>query len=112
MQLRGLHHVTAISADLERTVAFYRDLLGLPDAGEELGSPGFRFGANTLWIDHVPRYARSDVWLQVRTPDVDAAADRLAAAAVPFREEVEPYDDLPGYWISDPSGVIIRLSPE
>jgi glyoxylase I family protein len=29
MQLRGLHHVTAISSDLERTIAFYRDLLGL-----------------------------------------------------------------------------------
>jgi catechol 2,3-dioxygenase-like lactoylglutathione lyase family enzyme len=29
MQLRGLHHVTAIAADLERTIAFYRDLLGL-----------------------------------------------------------------------------------
>jgi glyoxylase I family protein len=32
MQLRGLHHLTAISADLERTIAFYRDLLGLPIA--------------------------------------------------------------------------------
>ena len=29
MQLRGLHHLTSISADLDRTVAFYRDLLGL-----------------------------------------------------------------------------------
>ncbi|CAA9477173.1 MAG: Glyoxalase family protein [uncultured Solirubrobacteraceae bacterium] len=29
MQLRGLHHVTAISSDLERTIAFYRDVLGL-----------------------------------------------------------------------------------
>jgi glyoxylase I family protein len=29
MQLRGLHHITGISADLERTIAFYRDLLGL-----------------------------------------------------------------------------------
>ena len=29
MQLRGLHHVTAICRDLERTIAFYRDLLGL-----------------------------------------------------------------------------------
>lgn len=29
MALRGLHHVTAICADLERTTAFYRDLLGL-----------------------------------------------------------------------------------
>jgi catechol 2,3-dioxygenase-like lactoylglutathione lyase family enzyme len=29
MQLTGLHHITLISADLERTIAFYRDLLGL-----------------------------------------------------------------------------------
>ena len=29
MRLRGLHHVTAISSDLERTIAFYRDKLGL-----------------------------------------------------------------------------------
>jgi glyoxylase I family protein len=29
MQLRGIHHVTAICSDLARTTAFYRDLLGL-----------------------------------------------------------------------------------
>src|SRR5689334_17285893 len=29
MRLRGLHHVTAIAADLDRTIAFYRDVLGL-----------------------------------------------------------------------------------
>jgi glyoxylase I family protein len=29
MQLRGLHHVTAICGDVERTIAFYRDLMGL-----------------------------------------------------------------------------------
>ena len=29
LALRGLHHVTAICSDLERTVSFYRDLLGL-----------------------------------------------------------------------------------
>jgi glyoxylase I family protein len=28
-RLLGLHHVTAISADLDRTTAFYRDVLGL-----------------------------------------------------------------------------------
>jgi catechol 2,3-dioxygenase-like lactoylglutathione lyase family enzyme len=35
MQLRGLHHVTAIVADLERTTAFYRDVLGLALTAEE-----------------------------------------------------------------------------
>lgn len=29
LRLRGIHHVTAICADLDRTVSFYRDLLGL-----------------------------------------------------------------------------------
>ena len=56
MRLLGLHHVTAVVADLERTTAFYRDVLGLtlvrearndddPDArhfwfGEADGAPG------------------------------------------------------------------------
>jgi catechol 2,3-dioxygenase-like lactoylglutathione lyase family enzyme len=30
LRLERLHHVTAICADLERTTAFYRDVLGLP----------------------------------------------------------------------------------
>jgi glyoxylase I family protein len=29
MRLRGLHHVTAISRDLDLTIGFYRDVLGL-----------------------------------------------------------------------------------
>jgi len=29
MQLQGLHHLTAIVRDMARTIAFYRDLLGL-----------------------------------------------------------------------------------
>ena len=56
MKLEGLHHVTMITADAQRTVDFYADLLGLrlvkktvnfdqPDAyhlyfGDEQGSPG------------------------------------------------------------------------
>lgn len=33
MALRGLHHLTAICQDLERTTAFYRDVLGLTLVG-------------------------------------------------------------------------------
>jgi glyoxalase family protein len=56
MRLLGLHHVTVIVADLDRTTAFYRDVLGLalvregvndddPDArhfwfGDALGTAG------------------------------------------------------------------------
>jgi len=35
MRLQGMHHVTAITRDLERTTAFYRDVLGLALVAEE-----------------------------------------------------------------------------
>ena len=34
MRLTGLHHLTAIVRDLDRTTAFYRDVLGLALVGE------------------------------------------------------------------------------
>jgi glyoxylase I family protein len=42
--LRGLHHVTAIARDLERTTAFYRDVLGLElvEMGVNDDDPGTR----------------------------------------------------------------------
>src|ERR1700758_3830855 len=56
MKLDGLHHITMITGDAQRTVDFYADLLGLrlvkttvnfdaPEAyhlyfGDEIGSPG------------------------------------------------------------------------
>jgi len=50
MTLRGLHHVTALCRDMERTIAFYRDLLGLTvvDDGHSDDDPETRhvwFGA-------------------------------------------------------------------
>ena len=50
MQLRGLHHLTLIASDLARTIAFYRDLLGLAIVfdGPSDDDPGTRhvwFGA-------------------------------------------------------------------
>jgi catechol 2,3-dioxygenase-like lactoylglutathione lyase family enzyme len=48
MQLRGLHHVTAIVADLERTTAFYRDVLGLALTSE--GANDDDPGARHFWF--------------------------------------------------------------
>src|SRR3954453_12114453 len=50
MQLRGLHHVTAICRDLHATIGFYRDVLGLGivQDGPSDDDPGSRhvwFGA-------------------------------------------------------------------
>jgi catechol 2,3-dioxygenase-like lactoylglutathione lyase family enzyme len=48
MQLTGLHHVTLISADLERTTAFWRDVLGLALVRE--GSNDDDPGARHFWF--------------------------------------------------------------
>jgi len=50
MQLTGLHHITLICSEMERTIAFYRDLLGLAVVrdGSSDDDPGSRhvwFGA-------------------------------------------------------------------
>ena len=44
LQLAGIHHINLISADLERSTAFYRDLLGLRlvEAGANQDDPDAR----------------------------------------------------------------------
>ena len=53
LALRGVHHVTAICRDLERTKAFYRDVLGLRLVRE--GSSADDPDARHLWFGFVER---------------------------------------------------------
>lgn len=92
------------------TVAFYRDVLRLPHVGSSASSETFQFGALRLWIDCVPHQSQVDVWLEVRSDDADAAARWLQARGIPVRDELEPLDDVPGHWISDPAGVVLLLT--
>jgi catechol 2,3-dioxygenase-like lactoylglutathione lyase family enzyme len=62
MRLRGLHHVTAICSDLDRTIAFYRDTLGLGivNDGYSHDDPGARhvwFGVDGGFVSflHYPQ---------------------------------------------------------
>jgi len=48
MQLRGLHHVTLVCADAERSTAFYRDVLGLALVRE--GANDDDPGARHFWF--------------------------------------------------------------
>jgi catechol 2,3-dioxygenase-like lactoylglutathione lyase family enzyme len=52
MRITGLHHATLISADLQRTTAFYRDVLGLAlwregSNDDDPGARHFWFAADT-----------------------------------------------------------------
>lgn len=108
-------------AQFDRTVAFYRDVLGMDvtdDSGEAIAegvvqSAAVRFGPVTLWLDRVDNYARADLWLELFTDDVDRATEHLAAHGFPVQDELEPIPSgMNAHWISNPVGVphIIRLS--
>jgi glyoxalase family protein len=106
MQLRALHHVTAITGDAPANVAFYADLLGLrmvkktvnfdaPQAyhlyfGDEHGTPG----SILTWFEFagVPRGVPGAGMIHTLQLGVDGAAalefwkDRLDAAGYPCSE--------------------------
>ncbi|MFF0578322.1 VOC family protein [Streptosporangium saharense] len=105
-------------AQYEATVAFYRDTLGFDvREGDVSYAPtvsrthSVRFGPNTLWLDCVDNYSQPDLWLQLHTDDLDAAAGELANIGIHPCDEVEPLEDLDSrsHWIRNPAGVVHLL---
>jgi len=91
----------------EATVAFYRDTLGLEVLGEHEDSVRFRFGACCLWIDRVPTASHAELWLEVTTPDPEAALEWLDTRGIVRRDEIEPLPrGFRGGWIAAPSSII------
>lgn len=97
--------------DAERTVAFYRDVLGLAIHREFPGGTVFFLGQGLLEVsgrsEREPTEA-TQLWLQVR--DMAAAEAELAGAGVPVLREprIEPWG-LNEMWTADPDGRRIVL---
>jgi glyoxylase I family protein len=93
MQLTGLHHITLITADLERSIAFYRDTLGLGivrDAPSD-DDPGTRhvwFGA----VDGTPGRLLSVLeYPQLPAGTVGTGSTQHFALAVDSVEELDAW---------------------
>jgi len=102
-------------ADLERTLAFYRDGLGLAVArefgeGDHRGVVFFAGGGFLEVVGTGPRPGRPGVelWLQVRS--MEATVDELSGRGVPLARPpvLEPWG-LVEAWLDDPDGVRIHL---
>ena len=129
MQLLGLHHLTLICSDMERTIAFYRDLLGLAivrDAPSD-DDPGTRhvwFGA----VDGAPgRLVSCLEYPQLPAGVVGVGATHHFALAIGSVEEQEAWRDylrgqgvecsevfdrggFRSIYLRDPDGHIIELA--
>ena len=100
-------------ASYERTLAFYRDVLGMaleqvaPGASTIAQSHRCRFGPNTLWLDMVPGMERVETWLELRTDDLPAARAHLTEHGVALEDHLEPLPaGFAGHWIRSPAGTV------
>jgi hypothetical protein len=99
----------------EQTVTFYRDILKLPVEEKPITNPTVsrthevKFGPNTVWLDCVDNYTHSEVWLDLKTNDVDVATDYLLSKGINTVDELEeiPKDM---HWIMDPAGTVLILN--
>ncbi|TDH21637.1 hypothetical protein EXU57_19235 [Segetibacter sp. 3557_3] len=104
-------------AKYEQTVAFYRDILKLSVAEKPISNPTVsrtnevKFGSNIVWLDCVDNYTHSEVWLDLKTNDVEAATEYLKAKGVETCDELE---EIPAgmHWIMDPSGTPFILNQQ
>ena len=91
----------------DATIRFYRDVIGLKPLDNHPPAVGFEFGANQLWIDRVPGLSQAEIWLELTTSDIAAAAARLDSAQVVRCDEIEALPgDLPAFWISSPASIV------
>jgi lactoylglutathione lyase len=107
------------TADLGRSLAFYRDLLG-GTVGYAFDGPdgapvyvGLDLGASHLGIGHDPDAAStgSSVSLWIYTDAVDATIEGLRAAGVPIVEEPrdQPWGERVAK-VADPDGIHVHVA--
>lgn len=99
----------------ETTVAFYKDVLGLEVEEKPIQNPTVsrthqvKFGPNTVWLDCVDNYTHQEVWLELKTPDVEKATEYLSSKGIGTCDEIEKIpEDM--HWITDPAGTVFILS--
>jgi glyoxylase I family protein len=128
--IRGLAEVVLVVQDLERSVAFYRDLLGLTvisppglpavflRVGEERAGvpqqivlvPGGADAAGTAGAaaskaDRVLHH----IGLEVTPDQYDAERERLALAGLEVRDGAHPFLPVEAFYIDDPDGNEVEL---
>ena len=131
MNFQQLHHVSLVTADLERSAGFYRDVLGL----REIPRPAF--STVGMWFERGPvqihlianaggtyrssrKVVTDDTHFALRVADFSEALQQLAASG--YREDLPSDDPLclvvrrtnvagyPQAYVADPDGHIVEIN--
>jgi glyoxylase I family protein len=132
--MQGMHHLDLVVADLERSLAFYRGLLGPLGYVREGQIRGER-GERVVYLAHIAvhtaiglreaqsgahgvpydRYAVGVHHVAIAAPsreDVDERAAWLRARGATIENEPAEYDYIPGYYavfFHDPDGIKLEI---
>ncbi len=118
-EVTGIHHVSFLVADLERSLAFYRDILALETdpARPDLGYPGawLKTGNQQLHlmqlpnpdpVDTRPAHVGRDRHAAFAVTAIDTVIERLERAGVPFTRSRSGRNAL---FFRDPDGNGVEL---
>lgn len=95
------------SHEFNKTVDFYKNILGFKQKRNDDKSSAFEFGDKTLWIDNVPDLSQSEIWLEVITDNLKEAEKYFEFNEIARRDEIEPLPErFRGFWISAPNNII------
>jgi catechol 2,3-dioxygenase-like lactoylglutathione lyase family enzyme len=118
MQLQRLDHVSLNVTDRTRSIAWYRDVLGLPQrnqptAGDEpvfLGDPGLQFGLFQAQTAAAAREPESAGFRHVAlvVDDLGEAQEHLRAHEIPFTHE--DHGNAESVYFRDPDGHTVELT--
>ena len=120
----GLVEVVLVVEDLERSVRFYRDLLGLEVISPPAATATFlRVGPQHAGLPQqivlVPRPAEvapatgrrlHHIGLQVAPENFDAERNRLALAGYALRSGVHPFMPVDAFYLDDPDGNEVEIA--
>ncbi len=98
------------SHQYDRTVLFYKDVLGLEIVSAGSQEPqermAFKFGNQNLWINCAPETSQSELWLEVKTDNIEKAAEYFNHHQAVRYDDIEPLArELKGFWISSPANI-------
>lgn len=118
MRIGELDHYNIITADLERSVAFYEQVLGFRNGERpDFGIPGAWLYSGARAVVHLISVDRNDKsgagtidHVAFRADDFDAARKTLKEKGVEFSEVNIPDFDLRQIFLHDPDGVKIELN--
>jgi catechol 2,3-dioxygenase-like lactoylglutathione lyase family enzyme len=123
MPLNALNHFTIRPVDLERTKAFYSDLLGLPVGYRPpLGFPGYWLYCGAVPTVHLIGPRGNDTGPRASGPTglLDHIAfsctglaemkAKLAAQGISFEERIIPRDRQTQLFLHDPDGIAVELN--